>query len=82
MDGLNIGDVATESTYTLGSGKKNLSIFRNLTTSTKRGESGSPIINEFGEVLGILVVAGKNYTPIDLALKRIDMESSGKNEGG
>lgn len=81
-DGLNIGEGPTKSTYTLGSGKKNLSIFRNLTASTKRGESGSPIINESGEVLGILVVAGKNYTPIDLVLKRIDMESSIEKEGG
>lgn len=82
MDGLNIGEGPTKNTYTLGSAEKNLSIFRNLTTSTKRGESGSPIINESGEVLGILVVAGKNYTPIDLVLKRIDMESSIEKEGG
>ncbi len=74
VDGLNTGDEPTGRTYAMGSAKKNLSVFRNLSTSSKRGESGSPVINEFGEVLGILVVAGINYTPIDLALERIDME--------
>lgn len=73
VGGLNIGDEPTDRTYVLGSVQKGLSVFRNIATSTKRGESGSPMINEFGEVLGILVIAGSDYTPIGLALERIDM---------
>ncbi len=76
-DGLNVGSEPTDKTYALGSAKKNLSVFRNIRTSSKRGESGSPIINEFGEVIGILVVAGRQYTPIELVTEKIDEELYG-----
>ncbi len=76
-NGLNVGDESTDETYALGSAKKNLSVFRNIRTSSKWGESGSPIVNEFGEVIGILVVAGKQYTPIELVTEIIDEELYG-----
>lgn len=58
--------------YLLGSIDKQLSIFRNLGASSIRGESGSPVINQDGEVVGIYVVYGLVYTPIQLALDVID----------
>ena len=51
---------------------KQLSIFRNLGDSSEKGESGSPVINQDGEVVGIYVIYGLVYTPIQLALDVID----------
>jgi hypothetical protein len=62
----------SEDNYLLGSIDKQLSIFRNLGDSSERGESGSPVINQDGEVVGIYVVYGLVYTPIRLALDVID----------
>jgi len=62
----------SENNYLLGSIDKQLSIFRNLSDSSERGESGSPVINDEGEVVGIYVVYGLAYTPIQLALDIID----------
>jgi hypothetical protein len=62
----------SENNYLLGSMDKRLSIFRNLGDSSERGESGSPVINQDGEVVGIYVVYGLVYTPISLALDVID----------
>jgi hypothetical protein len=62
----------SENNYLLGSMDKQLSIFRNLGDSSKKGESGSPVINQDGEVVGIYVVYGLVYTPIQLALDVID----------
>jgi cell division protein FtsB len=70
--GLKVGSERTEDTYALGSVEKELNIFRNLKTSSQRGESGSPVINENGDVVGILVVAGLKYTPIQLVIDKID----------
>jgi len=65
-------DIVTEDLFLLGSLDKGLSIVRNLGDSSKRGESGSPVINENGDVVGIYVVYGFVYTPIQLALDLID----------
>jgi hypothetical protein len=62
----------SENNYLLGSIDKQLSIFRNLGDSSERGESGSPVINNDGEVVGIYVIYGLAYTPIQLALDVID----------
>ena len=62
----------SENNYLLGSIDKQLSIFRNLGDSAQKGESGSPVINEDGEVVGIYVIYGLVYTPIQLALDVID----------
>ena len=62
----------SENNYLLGSIDKQLSIFRNLGDSSQKGESGSPVINEDGEVVGIYVIYGLVYTPIQLALDVID----------
>jgi hypothetical protein len=62
----------SEDNYLLGSMDKQLSIFRNLGDSSEKGESGSPVINQDGEVVGIYVVYGLVYTPIQLALDVID----------
>jgi hypothetical protein len=70
--GFKIGDQETKENYLIGSMDKNLSILRNLGAGSKRGESGSPVINEKGEVIGIYVVYGLVYTPIQLALDIID----------
>jgi len=70
--GLKTGEFKTEGDYLLGSLDKKLSVFRNLGSSSKKGESGSPVINEEMEVLGIYVVYGYVYTPIQLALSAID----------
>lgn len=70
--GFKISDQETKENYLIGSLDKNLSILRNLGAGSKRGESGSPVINEKGEVLGIYVVYGLVYTPIQLALDKID----------
>lgn len=58
--------------YVLGSLDKGLSVFRKLGSSSKRGESGSPVINKNMEVVGIYVVYGYVYTPIKLVLEAID----------
>jgi len=70
--GLTVSDLKTPDFYLLGSIDKRLSIFRNLGDSSKRGESGSPVINEDGQVVGIYVVYGLVFTPIQLALDFID----------
>jgi len=70
--GLTVSDVETSDYYLLGSLDKRLSVFRNLGDSSRRGESGSPVINEDGQVVGIYVVYGLVYTPIQLALDVID----------
>jgi hypothetical protein len=74
--GLKIGNERTTDIYALGSTEKGLNIFRNLDTSSQFGESGSPVVNENGEVIGILVVAGLKYTPIQLVLDKIDKEET------
>ncbi|HEX7561438.1 MAG TPA: hypothetical protein VF347_04525, partial [Candidatus Humimicrobiaceae bacterium] len=43
----------SEDNYLLGSMDKRLSIFRNLGDSAEKGESGSPVVNQDGEVVGI-----------------------------
>jgi hypothetical protein len=70
--GFKISDQKTKENYLIGSMDKNLSILRNLGAGSKRGESGSPVINENGEVVGIYVVYGLVYTPIQLAIDKID----------
>lgn len=70
--GFDIGEAPTGENYLPGSIDKELSIFRNLGDSSRRGESGSPVINEYGKVIGIYVVYGLEYTPIELALELID----------
>jgi hypothetical protein len=70
--GLPIGQGNTPGLYLLGSMDKALSVFRNLGDSSRRGESGSAVINEQMEVVGIYVVYGYVYTPIGLALDAID----------
>jgi hypothetical protein len=62
----------SDDNYLLGSMEKQLSIFRNLGDSSEKGESGSPVINQDGEVVGIYVIYGLAYTPIKLALDVID----------
>ncbi len=71
-DGLAVGEIETEDNYLPGSIDKGLSVFRHHGDSSKRGESGSPVINEYGEVIGIYVVYGLVYTPIQLALDLIE----------
>jgi hypothetical protein len=70
--GFEVSDKKTEDQFLLGSIEKGLSIARNLGDSSKRGESGSPVINENGQVVGIYVVYGLEFTPIQLALDVID----------
>ena len=70
--GLNVSDIETPDYYLLGSLDKRLSVFRNLGDSSRRGESGSPVINEDGQVVGIYVVYGLVFTPIQLALDVIN----------
>lgn len=70
--GLPVGDRKTPGKYLLGSTDKGLSIFRNLGDSSRRGESGSAVINEQMEAVGVYVVYGYVYTPIGLALDAID----------
>ncbi len=70
--GLQVSNIETEDNYLPGSIDKGLSVFRNLGDSSKRGESGSPVVNEYGEVIGIYVVYGLVYTPIELALELIE----------
>jgi len=70
--GFKISDQETKENYLIGSMEKNLSVLRNLGAGSKRGESGSPVINENGEVIGVYVVYGLVYTPIKLALDIID----------
>jgi hypothetical protein len=70
--GMRTGDLKTEESYLLGSIDKGLSIFRNHGGSSKKGESGSPVINENMEVVGIYVIYGEAFTPIQLALDAID----------
>ena len=70
--GFEISDKKTEDQFLLGSIDKGLSIVRNLGDSSRRGESGSPVINEDGEVIGIYVVYGLEFTPIQLVLNIID----------
>jgi hypothetical protein len=72
IGGFEISDLETEENYLIGSMDKNLSILRNLGAGSKRGESGSPVVNENREVIGIYVVYGLVYTPIKLALDEID----------
>ena len=71
-DGFEISGIETTDNYLPGSIDKGLSVFRHLGDSSRRGESGSPVINEYGEVIGIYVVYGLVYTPIQLALDIID----------
>jgi len=70
--GFEVSDKNTEDQFLLGSIDKGLSVARNLGDSSKRGESGSPVINEDGQVVGIYVVYGLEFTPIQLALDVID----------
>ena len=70
--GFKTGEMETEDNYVLGSLDKRLSVMRDLGDSSKRGESGSPVINEEMQVIGIYVVYGYVYTPIKLALEAID----------
>ncbi len=67
-----LNSLPSENNYLLGSMDKQLSIFRNLGDSSEKGESGSPVINRDGEVVGIYVIYGLAYTPIKLALDVID----------
>jgi hypothetical protein len=70
--GLKTGEQKTEQNYLLGSLDKRLSVLRNLGDSSQRGESGSPVINEEMQAIGIYVIYGYVYTPINLALEAID----------
>ncbi len=70
--GLPVNGLETEDNYLVGSIEKGLSIFRNLGAPSVRGESGSPVLNEYGEVIGIYVIYGLVYTPIQLVLDLID----------
>lgn len=70
--GFKAGDSKTAENFVLGSIDKNLSIFRDLGASSKRGESGSPVINENMEVVGVYVIYGYVFTPIQLALDAIN----------
>jgi len=78
--GFKVSEIETEDNYLPGSIDKGLSVFRNLGDSSKRGESGSPVVNEYGEVVGIYVVYGLVYTPIQLALDLIDDYRRGNKE--
>jgi len=70
--GLKTGEMQTQENYILGSLDKELSILRNLGDSSQKGESGSPVINEEMQVIGIYVIYGYVFTPIKLALEAID----------
>lgn len=72
IGGLPAGELQTQENYLLGSIDKGLSVFRNLGAASIKGESGSPVINEEMEAIGIYVVYGYVYTPIQLALDVID----------
>jgi hypothetical protein len=69
--GLKTGTLKTEENYLGGSLDKGLSVFRNLGDSSKKGESGSPVINEEMEVIGIYVKYGYEFSSIQLALDAI-----------
>ncbi len=70
--GFKTGETQTQENYLLGSLDKELSVLRNLGDSSQRGESGSPVINEEMQVIGIYVIYGYVYTPIKYALEAID----------
>lgn len=72
MSGLEIGKEPSSRNYLLGSLDKGLNIFRYVGDSSIRGESGSPVINLYGKVVGIYVVYGTEFTPIELATGLID----------
>lgn len=75
--GLEIGGELPTKNYLLGSIDKGLSMFRYIGDSSIRGESGSPVINIEGKAVGIYVVYGTEYTPIELAIGLIEDSHSG-----
>ena len=77
--GFKVSNQETKESYLIGSMDKNLSILRNLGSGSKKGESGSPVINENGEAIGIYVVYGLVYTPIQLVLDIIDRPEINRN---
>lgn len=71
--GLRVGEEPSVRNYLLGSLEKGLSVFRHVGDTSIRGESGSPVINLDGEVVGIYVIYGTEYTPIGLATDLIEI---------
>lgn len=57
-DGLEVGSNPLQDNYLLESTDKFLSIFRNIGDSPRIGESGNPVINQDGQVVGIYVIYG------------------------
>jgi len=57
--------------YRLGSEEVGLNIIRSLYAGFRNGESGSPMINLSGKVVGI-VTSNAGYTPIEIVTEAID----------
>lgn len=67
-NGLKIGGYTKEK-FILGNTEKGLNVFKELYTSAIPGESGSPIINPEGWIIGIFTGF---FTPIEIVTEAID----------
>jgi len=66
--------------YVFGNKYLNINIIRSYYSQTAQGESGSPIIDKDGEVVGIITTTNNEfYTPINLVIKEIDKVMQGQS---
>jgi len=72
-NGFKIDTENDKPNYVLGNKYLNINIIRNFNIKTKKGESGSPIIDSDGEVMGIIInTDNRFYTPINSVVQAID----------
>lgn len=72
-NGFKIDNENDKSSYVLGNKYLGINIIRDLNIKTKKGESGSPIMDSSGEVIGIIInTDNRFYTPINLVIETID----------
>ncbi len=69
--GLIVGENNIEPAYVLGNINRKLNIFKDFNDAVE-GESGSPILNSSGKLIGILIKSNGAFTPIKVVTDALD----------
>jgi hypothetical protein len=70
--GLIIEEEDKEPAYILGNIERKLNLFKEF-SSSREGESGSPVLSKNCRLLGIIIKDNSDYTPIEAVTRSIDL---------